>query len=259
MRNMRCIALLLLAFCGLALAKDAPKQVVNWPSEDKPLLRFTVDKIKELPSYGGHHNYILDTSVENLTGNLIPKATFSLYLIDKKNVRIGDGYLSFENLAAKQTIKIGVNAETTGVPASIALNATDIPPALGVLPAKQVSITVYSVPSGANLKLDGKDVGVTPMVVSTQPGSHILEFSKTGFSKGTYPLALSPDQLSGGSVSFELGASAHDSVELRDGTVLTADVESVSATEVMVRIAGNVQTFDRNQVKRIGFTVRQQQ
>jgi hypothetical protein len=246
----------LFTFCAISFAKDSPKQVLNWPSEEKPLLRFTVDKIKELPSYNGQHSYVIETSVENLSGKLVPKAKFGLYLIDKKNVRIGDGFLDFENLGPKETIKIAVNAQTTGTPASIALNATDVPSVLGGSP-KTVSITVYSVPSGANLKVDGKEMGITPIAISTQPGSHVLEFSKDGFSKGTYPLVVAPDQLSGGSVSFELGTSAHDSIELRDGTVLTADVESVSSTEVLVRIGGNVQTFDRNQVKRIGFTVRQ--
>jgi ribosomal protein S1 len=58
-------------------------------------------------------------------------------------------------------------------------------------------------------------------------------------------------------VSYELGASAHDTVELRDGSVLSGDVESVSATEVLVRIGGNVQRFNRNQVKRIGLVPRE--
>jgi len=58
-------------------------------------------------------------------------------------------------------------------------------------------------------------------------------------------------------VSYELGSSAHDSIELRDGSVLSGDVESVSATEVLMRIGGNVQRFDRNQVKRIGLVPRE--
>jgi ribosomal protein S1 len=58
-------------------------------------------------------------------------------------------------------------------------------------------------------------------------------------------------------VSYELGASAHDTVELRDGSVLSGDVESVSASEVLVRIGGNIQRFDRNQVKRIGLVPRE--
>jgi len=40
-------------------------------------------------------------------------------------------------------------------------------------------------------------------------------------------------------------------VELRDGTVLTGDLESVSATAVLIRVGGNVQQLNRNQVKRI--------
>jgi hypothetical protein len=53
-----------------------------------------------------------------------------------------------------------------------------------------------------------------------------------------------------------LGAAVHDTVELRDGSVLAGDVESVTATEVVVRIAGNMQHLNRNQVKRILFVER---
>ncbi len=83
----------------------------------------------------------------------------------------------------------------------------------------------------------------------------MLEFSKDGFNKGHFPLEITPDDASGGSVSYELGSSAHDSIELRDGSVLSG--ESVSATEVLMRIGGNVQRFDGNQVKRIGLVPRE--
>jgi hypothetical protein len=43
----------------------------------------------------------------------------------------------------------------------------------------------------------------------------------------------------------------HDTVELRDGSVLNGDLESVSATEVVVRVGGSMQRLNRNQVKRI--------
>ena len=43
----------------------------------------------------------------------------------------------------------------------------------------------------------------------------------------------------------------HDTVELRDGSVISGDLESVSATEVVLRIAGKDAKYDRNQVKRI--------
>ena len=121
----------------------------------------------------------------------------------------------------------------------------------GYLPVKLTNLTVYSVPSGATLRVDGKEYGVTPLSISVKPGGHTLEFSKEGYNKGTYPLVTSPDQLSGGSVSYELGAAAHDTVELRDGSVLTADVEAVDAESVILRVSGNLQKIDRNQVKRI--------
>ena len=79
----------------------------------------------------------------------------------------------------------------------------------------------------------------------------MLAFSKEGFNSGTFPLETTPDDVSGGSVSYELGTSAHDTLELRDGSVLSGDVQSMSATEVLIRIGGTVQHLSRNQVKRI--------
>jgi hypothetical protein len=64
-------------------------------------------------------------------------------------------------------------------------------------------------------------------------------------------LEIIPNDVSGGSVSYELGISAHDTVELRDGSVLSGDVQSMSATEVFIRIGGAIQSLNRNQVKRI--------
>jgi hypothetical protein len=48
-----------------------------------------------------------------------------------------------------------------------------------------------------------------------------------------------------------LGALAHDTIEMRDGTTLTGDIESMSASSVVVRVAGKIQSLDRNLVKRI--------
>jgi hypothetical protein len=253
------IVFLCLFFSVLAFAKDVPKQVINWPSDENPLLRFSVMKIKEMGSYNTQRTYSIEVTIDNLTKKKISRASFSMYIADKKNVRIGDGYLSFEDVGPNESLKITVNAVTSGAPETISLVAKGLPSELGALaPVKKVSITVYSVPSGATLKVDGFDAGVTPLAISVPVGSHMLKFAKEGFSEGSFPLVIAPDQLSGGSVSYELGQSAHDSIEMRDGTVITGDVESVSATEVVIRIAGNPQSFNRNMVKRIGFTVRQQ-
>ena len=132
------------------------------------------------------------------------------------------------------------------------LDPRSLPPELAsYLPARTVSITVNSVPQGAELKVDGSAAGSTPKIVQVGPGHHVLEFSKQGFNSGHYPLEIGPDDTSGGSVSYELGTAAHDTLELRDGTVLTGDIESMSATEISVRSGGKLQQVERNQVKRI--------
>jgi hypothetical protein len=97
--------------------------------------------------------------------------------------------------------------------------------------------------------------GVTPKVVRVSPGQHVLQFNKDGFTP-VFPLALSPDDASGVVVSYELGAAAYDTVELRDGSVLVGDLESMSATEVVLRLGGKVQRLNRHSVKRILLTER---
>ena len=118
-------------------------------------------------------------------------------------------------------------------------------------------MTVNTVPQGAVAKLYSVEVGSTPKIVQVAVGKHILEFSKEGFSPGRFPFEIGPDDASGGSVSFELGTSVHDTLELRDGTVLNGDLVSVSGMDVVIRVGGNDQKFDRNQVKRVLFVRRQ--
>jgi len=84
------------------------------------------------------------------------------------------------------------------------------------LPPRTISITVNSVPQEGTLKVDGTEGGVTPKIIQVAPGKHMLEFGKDGFNKGHFPLEITPD----------------DSIELRDGSVLSGDVESVSSTEL---------------------------
>ena len=94
-------------------------------------------------------------------------------------------------------------------------------------------------------------------MVEVSAGKHLLEFSKDGFNSGRFPLEIGPRDVSGGSVSYELGVSAHDTFELRDGTVLTGDLISVSGMQITVRVGGALQTLDRNKIKRILLTERE--
>ena len=244
--------LLLFLACVSLYAKDTPAQILNWPSDENTLLRFTITKIQKVGSYSNQNAYMIDTAIDNLSKFPISQAEFNFYMYDKNKVRVGEGYIDFSNVKAGESVRIRINATSIGTPASISVSPKNLPSEFqAYVPAKLTNLTVYSVPSGATVKVDGKDSGTTPLSISVKPGGHTLEFFKEGYTKGTYPLVVSADQLSGGSVTFELGASAHDTVEMRDGSVMTADVESVDATSVILRVSGNLQTIDRNQVKRI--------
>ena len=259
---MRGKAFIFITFCLCFLlpalsAKEQQAQVIVWPATGKPVLRFSLGKFREAASAGKQHSYNVDVTAENLWDKRIPKADFVLYLYDKDKTRIGDGWLSISDVAPGQTVKFQIFVQSSGTPTTTELVPKALPTELMPnMPLKTISLTVNSVPQGATVKVDGVEAGVTPKVVQVMPGKHMLEFSKEGFNNGHFPLEITPDDVSGGSVSYELGASAHDSVELRDGTVLNGDVESVSAMEVLIRIGGTVQHFSRNQVKRIGLVQR---
>lgn len=242
-------ALLLVVAVESLLAKDTPLQVVSWPDSGQPVLRFTFSRFRQIGGIGKERTYITDTTVQNLSDKKIGNATFSLYVFDKENVRIGVGYIDLTNVAAAQTVKFQVTLAAMGVPASLTVSASSSAP-------RTVQMTVNSVPQGALLKVDGKEAGTTPKIVEVAIGKHLLEFSKEGFNPGKFPLEIGLRDTSGGSVSYELGSAAHDTVELRDGSVLSGDLVSVNGMQVQVRIGGNIQTFDRNQVKRILLTER---
>jgi len=247
--------LLLLVVCVLGsttYAKDTPAQVIVWPESGTPVLRFSFGKFKEVGSIGSERTFMTDTTAENLWGKMISNASFSLYLFDKNKVRIGEGMINVSSVGVGQTVKFQTTIAASGAPASVSLVAKYLPPDLGpARPARTVSMTVNSVPQGAALKVDGNEAGRTPKIVQLGIGKHSLEFSKEGFNAGRFPMEIGPDDASGGSVSYELGASAHDTIELRDGTVFSGDLQSVSATEVVVRAGGKDLSYDRNQVKRI--------
>ena len=248
MRNLLVTPLFLAFAISTLSAKDVPFQVVTWPGSGSPALRFTFSKFKEVANMGKERTYITDTAAENVTGKSIPSANFSLYVFDKSQARIGEGFINLSNVSAGQTVKFQITLAASGVPASLSVVPSNL--------SHTVSITVNSVPQGASLRVDGKDMGTTPKIVEVAIGKHELTFTKEGFNSGKFPLEITYRDASGGSVSYELGSAAHDTIELRDGSVLSGDLVSVNGMQILLRIGGNVQTFDRNQVKRILLTQR---
>ncbi len=243
---------LIVLSASLALGKDQPVQTLTWPDTGNPVLRFTFGKFKEVGSLASQRSYVIDTTAQNLWTKPITDATFLVYLYDKNKTRIGEGWIAVNNVGPGQVVKFTTTIGASGTPVSMSLVAKTVPPELGPLaPAKKVSITVNSVPQGALLKVDGSDAGATPKIVQLAVGKHTLNFSKPGFNDGTFPLEIGPDDASGGSVSYELGNSVHDTIQLRDGTVLSGDLLSVDGMEATIRVGGAAQHFDRNQIKSI--------
>jgi hypothetical protein len=247
-----------LLFSLAAVAKDAPPTIMLWPTPEKPIVRFAFGKFVKLGSMATQNSYSVDVIADNLWDKPISLASFEVYFFSKDNVRIGSGYITLNNLGVKETVRFAVPFGAAGAPpVSFKIVSTNLPRELGPAAApRKIRLTVYSVPAGANLKVDGTDVGVTPKQVEFTLGKHALQFSMTGYYSGSYPVELGPDDVSGGTVSYELGALAHDTIEMRDGTTLNADVETVNATTVTAHIGGSLQSLDRNQVKRILFTQR---
>ena len=248
-RACMCALLALPASLLFAKDKDAALATVDWPATGTPVLHFTFSKFKPLPGMGVLHGYVMDVAAQNVSSKPIPKAQFHLYLFDKDRVRVGEDGIELNNVSPGETVKFETTVSASGTPVSVTLE--EISQAL-----KGISLTVNSTPQGATLKLDGTVQGPTPRLINVGPGKHTLTFSKEGFMTGSFPLEIGPNDVSGGTVSYELGAASFDSIELRDGTVLNGDLVSISGMDVEVRVGGTIQHIDRNKVKRIMMTQR---
>ena len=205
--------------------------------------------------YGGKRTLVSDVVVQNVSEKPIPHASFTVYTLDKENVRIGNGVLVFDDLAPGESTKVQFQCSTVGVPVTLALaahrDAEGIPSANKVVPLK-----IISVPAGAKLTVDEKDEGITPALVNLTVGTHKVDLNKDGFAPATTPVDIKADEMPGGSITIELGGLSLDTMELRDGSVLTGDAISLTLTDVVVRVDGKDTKYDRNQVKKISLVER---
>lgn len=251
------ISLCILLVLSFAWAKDKkdkekiqPPIVMFWPDQASPTLKLTFEPFSQLASYNGQMSLGSHVLVENLSNKRIGQASFTVYLLDKDKVRVGNGMLSFSDLEGGQQARISFQVMSVGTPATLSLvsrtDASGAPVSLKTIPLK-----IVSVPAGATLKVDGQDAGITPVTVRLPIGEHRLSFSKEGYASGTTPVDIKPDEAPGGSITFELGGLSRDDVELRNGKVLQGDVMSVSLTSVVIRVDGRDQTLDRNLVAKI--------
>ena len=238
------ITTLLLLWAASALAADT---VLTWPPNGKDaIVRFTVGKLRQVSSASGQSDYLGEALAENLSAKPISSASFYLYLLDKSGKRVGEGYLEVTNLAAGQRAKIPVSVHTMGSYASMELQPQHLP---SDEPFK-VKMRITSVPSGATIKLDSQESGVTPQMLPIAPGKHVLEFSKEGFTNASTPVEVVANSMPG-SVEIELNPMTLDTVVLRDGTTLVGDVASMTATAINLNVKGKPTKLDRTRVARI--------
>jgi hypothetical protein len=226
---------LIVVFATIVVAKNEPGIVMMWPA-DKPALKLSFEKFRQTNTYAGQNTFVSDVTVQDLTERQIPRASFTVYFMDKNKVRIGDGLLEVSDLEAGQSAKIQFQFNSVGIPTSVALSARK-----DMLGGKTIPLRIISVPAGAKLKVDGQESGITPVMVRLNVGTHQLDVTKDGYAPGMTPLEITPDELPGGSIT----------VELRDESVVLGDVISMSMTQLVVRVDGKDRAYDRNEVKRV--------
>jgi len=221
--------------------------VVMWP-QNNPTLKLSFGTFREMGSFAGAMSLVSDVVVENLTSKVMPRASLNVSLFDRKNVRIGKGVLIVDDLNPGQLARVQFQCTSVGPPAALSIAAYS---SGGVPNSKMIPITIISVPPGAALKVDDRDAGTTPATVRLLSGTHNLELRKDGYAVARTPLDVNPDEAPGGSITITLGGLANDTIELRDGSILTGDVVSMNLESVVISIQGSQQTFDRNKIKKI--------
>jgi hypothetical protein len=246
-RHRFCLGTFFLALVSLAAAKK-PDLVMMWP-QDNPTIKLTFGTFRELATYNGKTSLASDVVVQNLTAKAMPRASLTVSLLDKNNVRIGSGLLIIEDLNAGQSAKIQFQCFAVGQPSMLnlaAYNGGGVPTS-----TKTTVINVISMPPGAALKVDGQTIGTTPVAIRVLAGTHNLELHKDGFADARTPLDVNTDEAPGGSITITLGGLASDTVELRDGSILMGDVISMTLESVVIHMNGADQTLDRNKIKKM--------
>jgi hypothetical protein len=223
--------------------------VMFWPNQDNAILKLTFSRFQNMATYGAQMTLISNVVVQNLSTKLIPKASFSVALLDKDRVRVGNGNLVIDDLNAGESAKVQFQCQSTGAPAVLSISARNnggVPVSLKTIP-----MTIITVPAGASLKVDDKDEGLTPARINVGVGTHQLEMRKEGFAVATTPLEVAPDEAPGGSMTITLGGLTDDTIELRDGSIITGGVMSMTLETVVIDVNGQRETIERNKVKKI--------
>ena len=141
---------LLIIVSALSFAKK-PDLVMMWPPENRTL-KLTFGTFHDMGAYAGKMTLVSDVTVQNLTAKVMPRASFNVSLLDRNNVRLGNGLLIIEDLNPGQSAKVQFQCTSVGQPAMLNLAANNS----GGVPTstKAIPVMIVSVPPGATLKVD---------------------------------------------------------------------------------------------------------
>ena len=244
-----CLLAFFLGLTSLLLAKEEPAIVMLWPSQGNASLKLSFGRFRSVAAYEGKLTLVSDVVIENLSLRVMPQASFSVFLLDKDHVRIGNGLLVVNDLNPGESAKVLFQCDSVGVPSTLSIGAKNN----GGVPTsfKTIPLQVISTPAGASLKVDGKDSGMTPTTVNLTVGNHNLELTKDGYGATATPVDIAAEDLPNGSIKITLAGLANDVVNLRDGSSLNGDVMSMDLDSVVIRVDGKDQKIERNQVNKI--------
>src|SRR5258708_20131348 len=153
-----------LILTSLLRAKDDAGIVMLWPTQESASLKLTCGRFRSVEAYAGKLTLVSDVVIENLSSKAMPQASFSVFLLDKDHVRIGNGLLVVNDLNPSESAKVLFQCDSVGAPVTLSIGAKNsggIPTSLKTIP-----LQVISVPARANLKVDGKEHRVTPTTLS---------------------------------------------------------------------------------------------
>jgi hypothetical protein len=248
-RRLVLIPCVLISLLVAAAFADDSAVVLLWPDKTRPTLKLTFQHFRTEGGDAGQSTFISEVIIQNLSANPTPHAYLTVNLLDKDHIRIGSGLLSMGDLAPGESAKLPFQCLSMGMPTALSISTTNsggLP-----MPPKSISMRVISEPPGARLKVDGKDLGLTPATISMAVGSHNLELQKEGYALTTTPFDVAPDETAGGSINVTLGGLSNDEVILRDGTTLSGDVISMSLESITIRVDGKERKLDRNLVAKM--------
>ena len=226
-------------------AQSSPSLTVQWPDDEKPVLRLVFAAFVKAGQTNGQGIYTSAVTAQNLAEQSMPRSMFTVNVLDASGIKIGSTRLRLDPIPPYRTATAQVQFSAVGTPAKVTLMA-----------GKTVSLAVKSVPPGATFSVDGEAAGVAPKLFDFTIGSHTIEFHKDGYAPGSTQLDVGVDELPGGSITLELGGLSQDMVEMRDGTTLAGDLLSLTLEEAQFQSEGTTRTLARNQIRKISLVER---